>query len=106
MQTLYGSHKKYGEIIEKVKKRATKLIISLKHLPYTKRLKQQTTLLYIHDHLISAIGFTFINQSINIFISDNKVHSYTTTREKHQTGTKKTDYIHVETNTVVNFIIV
>jgi len=42
---------------------------------------------------------SLLSISVNIFISDNKVHSYTTTRG--QTGTKKTDYI--ETNTVVNF---
>ena len=38
------------EIIEKVQKRATKLIISLKHLPYSERLKQLQlpTLKYRH----------------------------------------------------------
>ena len=41
MLTLYGAHKKGDiELVEKVQKRATKLIISLKHLPYTERLKQ------------------------------------------------------------------
>ena len=42
MQALCGVHIKKGdiEVIEKVQKRATKLIISLKHLPYIERLKQ------------------------------------------------------------------
>jgi len=41
MLTLYGARKKGDiELVEKVQKRATKLIISLKHLPYMERLKQ------------------------------------------------------------------
>ena len=41
MQILYGVHiKRDIEDIENVQKRATKLVISLKHLPYIDRLQQ------------------------------------------------------------------
>jgi len=42
MQILHGVHIKRGDIAgtEKVQKRATKLAISLKHLPYIERLRQ------------------------------------------------------------------
>jgi len=38
------------------------------------------------------------NQSINIFILDNKVHNYITMRER-QTETKKTNYTEINTMT-------
>jgi len=54
MPTLCCAHTKNGdiEIIEKVQKRATQLIISLKHLSYSERVKQLQlpTLKYRHLH--------------------------------------------------------